>query len=78
MSVLEGFACDFVCHIIGGASGMGGFDIRYQAIFHHVTGAGAWKGMGIRGLSWECGGNMMGAALGKRWEGELGPEVVAR
>ena len=34
--------------------------------------------MGIRGLGWERGGNVMGAALGKRWEGALGPEVVAR
>ena len=34
--------------------------------------------MGIGGLGWERGGNVMGAALGKRWEGALGPEVVAQ
>ena len=34
--------------------------------------------MVISGLGWERGSNVMGAALSKRWEGALGPEVVAR
>ena len=34
--------------------------------------------MGISGLGWERGSNVMGDALGKRWEGALGTEVVAR
>ena len=34
--------------------------------------------MGISGLGWERGRNLMGAALGNRGEGTLGTEVVAR
>ena len=34
--------------------------------------------MGISGIGWERHGNAMGAALGKRWEVLLGPEVVAQ
>ena len=77
MEVLEGFACDLVCRIIGGASGTGGFNSQQKASFRHVTGADSWKGMGISELGWERGVNVMGAALGKRWEGALEPEVVA-
>ena len=33
--------------------------------------------MGISGLGWERGGNVVGAMFGKRWEGALGLEVVA-
>ena len=32
----------------------------------------------MSGLGWERGGNVMGAALGKMWKGEMGPEVVTR
>ena len=78
MAVLEGFACEFFCHRIGGASGTGGSNSQQYASCRHVTGAGVWKGMGISGIGWERGGNDMGAALGKRWEGALGPEMVAR
>ena len=41
-------------------------------------GDGAWKGVRISGIGWERSGNVMGAALGKRWEEALGPEAVAQ
>ena len=34
--------------------------------------------MGISGIGWYHGGNVMGSALGKRGKGMLGPKVVAR
>ena len=34
--------------------------------------------MGISGIGWERGRNVMGAAFGKTWERALGPEVVER
>ena len=78
MALLKGFSCDFICHVIGGACGTGGFNSQQYASCRHVTGADVWKGMGIIGLSWERGGNVMEAALGKRWDGALEPEVVAQ
>ena len=78
MAVFEGFACDFIRHVIGGASSTGGFNSQQQASCRHVPGAGARKGTGRRGLGRECGGNVMGSATGKRGEGALGLEVVAR